>query len=165
MKGTIKKVESLILKGNKPTQRCFAQKSEMSSGTVSDTLNKDLKLKKMLKPRVHLLLPKPIAARKTSSRKHKLKITKASSQAKINSLYYQHNISESLIEEEILALYGKNIDKFEFHTDKASSHKFKSSATYLAKKELETGMKYIPFDKIPVNRLRIFQWTIVFMLY
>ena len=35
--------------------------------------------------------------------------------------------------------------------DKASSHTSKSTATYLAKKELETGIKCIPFNEIPVK--------------
>ena len=35
--------------------------------------------------------------------------------------------------------------------DKASSHMSQSTTAYLAKKESETGIKYIPFDGIPVK--------------
>ncbi|GFW72300.1 hypothetical protein TNCV_703371 [Trichonephila clavipes] len=50
---------------------------------------------------------------------------------KINRL----NILEPIFEEEIPTLYGKDIDKVEFHMDKASSQTYKSNADYLEKKE------------------------------
>ena len=81
----------------------------------------------------------------------KLKIKKVSSKAKINSLYYQQNILELLFEEEIPALYGKDIDKVKLHMDKASCHTSTSTTAYLAKKESETGIKCIPLDEIPVK--------------
>ncbi|GFW67485.1 hypothetical protein TNCV_3391561 [Trichonephila clavipes] len=62
---------------------------------------------------------------------------RVSSKAKINSLYYQHNILEPIFVEEIPTLYGKDIDKAELHMDKASSDAPKSTATYLAMKESE----------------------------
>ncbi|GFV59020.1 uncharacterized protein TNCV_1814091 [Trichonephila clavipes] len=83
----------------------------------------------------------------------KLKIKKASSKAKINSLYYQQNILESIFKEEIPTLYGKHIDKVELHMNKASSHTSKSTAAYLPKTESETGIKCIPFDEIGVKSL------------
>ncbi|GFV11315.1 hypothetical protein TNCV_3724041 [Trichonephila clavipes] len=55
--------------------------------------------------------------------------------------YNHHNSNEwnkqPIFEEEILALCGKDIDKVEIPMDKASSHKSKSTAAYLAKKESE----------------------------
>ncbi|GFX08855.1 transposase [Trichonephila clavipes] len=81
----------------------------------------------------------------------KLKIKKVSSKAEINSLYYQHNILEPIFEEQILPLYGKDIDKVELHMDKVSSHTSKSTAAYLPKKESEIGIKCIPFDEIRVK--------------
>ncbi|PRD20562.1 UNVERIFIED_CONTAM: Eml2 [Trichonephila clavipes] len=56
------------------------------------------------------------------------------------------SVLEPIFEEEIPTLYGKNIDIV--HTKKASSHTSESTASYLAKKESETGIKCIPFDKI-----------------
>lgn len=38
--------------------------------------------------------------------------------------------------------YIKKMNKVKLHIDKASSHSFKSSATYLAEKESQTGKKY-----------------------
>lgn len=35
----------------------------------------------------------------------------------VNSLYYQQNILEEIFEEEILALYRKDIDEVGIHTD------------------------------------------------
>ncbi|GFY18670.1 hypothetical protein TNCV_2398941 [Trichonephila clavipes] len=43
------------------------------------------------------------------------------------------------------------IDKVELYVDQVSSHMSKSTATYLAKKESETGIKCIPFDEILVK--------------
>ena len=60
----IKKVKSLILKENSLTQRSIASKLGMSSGTVMKIIHKDLKLKKMFKPKVHLLLPRHIRKEK-----------------------------------------------------------------------------------------------------
>ncbi|GFT22514.1 uncharacterized protein TNCV_3274711 [Trichonephila clavipes] len=54
--------------------------------------------------------------------------------------------------EEHLSKYQReleDIDKVERHTDKASSHTYKSTAAYLAKKE--TGKKCILFDNIRVK--------------
>ncbi|GFX29061.1 uncharacterized protein TNCV_3031031 [Trichonephila clavipes] len=65
----------------------------------------------------------------------RLKTKKVSSKAKINLLYYKKNILEPFFEEEIPALYGNDIDKFELHMDKASSHTSKSTAACLAKKK------------------------------
>ncbi|GFV99550.1 uncharacterized protein TNCV_5079141 [Trichonephila clavipes] len=59
--------------------------------------------------------------------------------------------SEPNFEKEIPSLYGKDFDKVQLHMDRASSHTSKSTATYLAKKESETGMKYIPFDEIHIK--------------
>ncbi|GFU49086.1 hypothetical protein TNCV_4173621 [Trichonephila clavipes] len=59
--------------------------------------------------------------------------------------------SEPSFEEEILDLYGKDIDKVEHHKDKVSSHPFKSTTTNLAKKELENGIKCISLDEISVK--------------
>ncbi|GFW21540.1 hypothetical protein TNCV_1533631 [Trichonephila clavipes] len=69
MQATIKKVKPLILKENSLTQRFIASKPRMSFGTVSKIIDKDLKLKKVFKPKVHLLLPQHIAERKTNCRK------------------------------------------------------------------------------------------------
>ncbi|GFU44161.1 phosphatase and actin regulator 2 [Trichonephila clavipes] len=46
----------------------------------------------------------------------------------------EQNILVPIFEEEIPTLFGKDIDKIELHMDKASSHKFKSTAAYFAKK-------------------------------
>ncbi|GFW80942.1 uncharacterized protein LOC103524116 [Trichonephila clavipes] len=66
------------------------------------------------------------------------------------------NILKSIFDEEIPALYGKDIDKVELLTNKASSHTSKSTAVYLAKKEPGTGIKCIPFDEIPVKSHDVF---------
>ncbi|GFX20016.1 hypothetical protein TNCV_1435761 [Trichonephila clavipes] len=66
---TVKKVKSLILKENPLIQKLIAANLGTSSGTVNEIIRKDLKLKKMFKPQVHLLLPKYIAERKTNCRK------------------------------------------------------------------------------------------------
>ncbi|GFU57196.1 hypothetical protein TNCV_2212461 [Trichonephila clavipes] len=68
----------------------------------------------------------------------KLKCKGVSSKTGINSLYYQQNILEPVLEGEIRPLYGKDIYKVEHPKDKASRYMFKSSATYLAKEESET---------------------------
>ncbi|GFW95429.1 uncharacterized protein TNCV_1721311 [Trichonephila clavipes] len=60
----------------------------------------------------------------------------------------EQNILKPSFEEEIHTLNGKDIDKVELHMDKTSSHTSKSTAAYLAKKESETGINYIPFDDI-----------------
>ncbi|GFX74248.1 hypothetical protein TNCV_838021, partial [Trichonephila clavipes] len=60
-------------------------------------------------------------------------------------------ILESIFEEEIPALYGKDIDTFELYVDKASSHTSKSTFAYLSKKESETRIKCSPLDDIPVK--------------
>ncbi|GFU83421.1 retrovirus-related Pol polyprotein from transposon opus [Trichonephila clavipes] len=64
---TTKKVKSAILKENPLTQSCIASKLGMSLSTLIK--HKYLKLKMMFKPKVHLLLPKHIAERKTNCRK------------------------------------------------------------------------------------------------
>ncbi|GFU83606.1 uncharacterized protein TNCV_1886411 [Trichonephila clavipes] len=46
---------------------------------------------------------------------------------------------------------GRDIDKFELQMSKASSYTSKSTATYLPKKESETGIMFFLFDKIPVK--------------
>ena len=56
-----------------------------------------------------------------------------------------------MFEDEIPALYGKDIDKVELHTHRASSHTSKSTTACLAKKESETGINCIPFAEIPVK--------------
>lgn len=73
---------------------------------------------------------------------------KASSKAKINSLFYRKNILGPVLEEEISALYGMDNNKFEVHMDKVSSQATKSTATYLAQKESEKGIKCIVFHEI-----------------
>ncbi|GFX16581.1 uncharacterized protein TNCV_23521 [Trichonephila clavipes] len=80
-----------------------------------------------------------------------LKIIKVSSKARINSLYYQQNILESIFVEEIPALYGKNFEKVELQMDRASSHTFKSTVTYLINRESETGIKYSSFEEIALK--------------
>ncbi|GFV64720.1 uncharacterized protein TNCV_1636731 [Trichonephila clavipes] len=45
--------------------------------------------------------------------------------------------------EEIPALYGKDVNKVELHTDKANSHPCKSTASYLAKKESKSESKSV----------------------
>ncbi|GFT25131.1 SCAN domain-containing protein 3 [Trichonephila clavipes] len=47
-----------------------------------------------------------------------------------------------IFDEEIPVLYGKDIDKVDLNMEKASNHMYKSTATYLAKKESETGIKW-----------------------
>ncbi|GFT62392.1 hypothetical protein TNCV_4717601 [Trichonephila clavipes] len=47
----------------------------------------------------------------------------------------EQNISESIFEEEIPALYGKDIGKVDLYMDKASNHTSKSTAAYLAKNQ------------------------------
>ncbi|GFU74217.1 transposase [Trichonephila clavipes] len=81
----------------------------------------------------------------------KLKIKKVSNKSKINSLYYQQNISEPIFVEEIPVLYGNDIYEVELHMDKAFSHTSKSKTAYLAKIDAETGIKCIKFDEIPVK--------------
>ncbi|GFX89214.1 uncharacterized protein TNCV_1339131 [Trichonephila clavipes] len=63
----------------------------------------------------------------------------------------RENTLKPIFEEEIPATYEKDNDKVEFHMDKACSNTSKSTATYLAKKESETGIKCIPFDEIRVK--------------
>ncbi|GFS47152.1 hypothetical protein TNCV_2053281 [Trichonephila clavipes] len=136
-----RKMESLILKENFLTHRFIASKLEMSSGTVSKMIHKDLKLKKMLKLKVHLLLPIQIAERKTNYRKLYEKHVAAEKTKCVVKLDETWNILEPIFEAEIPALYGKVIDKFELLMDKDSNHTFKSPVAYLAKKESETGIK------------------------
>ncbi|GFU67274.1 transposase [Trichonephila clavipes] len=81
----------------------------------------------------------------------KLEIRRVSCKAKINLLYYQQNILEPFFAEEIPTLYLEDIDKFELRMDKASSHMSNSTAAYLAKKESETRIMCIPFDKMRVK--------------
>lgn len=75
----------------------------------------------------------------------KLKIKKVSSKAIINSLYYQLNILEPIIEKEIPALL-----LLRCMWKKPSIHTSKSAATYLAMKKSQTELKYISFNLIPV---------------
>ncbi len=70
---------------------------------------------------------------------------------KINSLYHQQNSLETIFEEEIPALYKKDIYKVEIYMDKASSQTSKSTAAYLPNKESEIGIKCILFNEIPVK--------------
>ena len=55
MQATTKKVKSLILKENSLTLKFITSKLGMSSGTVNKFIHQYLKLKKMFKPKVHLL--------------------------------------------------------------------------------------------------------------
>ncbi|GFW36646.1 hypothetical protein TNCV_1956461 [Trichonephila clavipes] len=71
-----------------------------------------------------------------------IKTKKVPSKAKVDSLYYQQNNLERIFKEEITALYGKEIDKFELHIVKVPSHASKT-ASYLAKKESGTRIKCI----------------------
>ncbi|GFT97687.1 hypothetical protein TNCV_275321 [Trichonephila clavipes] len=63
----------------------------------------------------------------------------------------KQSILEPIFEEEILPLYGKDIDKVELRMNKVSSHTSKLTAAYLPKKEPEIGIKCIPFDEIRVK--------------
>ncbi|GFV13425.1 hypothetical protein TNCV_4277061 [Trichonephila clavipes] len=73
------------------------------------------------------------------------------------------NILEPIFDEEIPVLYGKDIDKVHFHKEKASNHMSKTIVAYLAKKELETGIKCIPPDEMPV--MPLLQWSFVLSVY
>ncbi|GFV45801.1 uncharacterized protein TNCV_2321611 [Trichonephila clavipes] len=199
---TMKKEKYLILKENPPTQRFIASNLGMYSGTVSEILHKDLKLKKRLKLKVRLFLPKHVAERKTNVRKlcakhlddekWKFGVTldeawvylmppgrqrpdqgprnsswqraKGSMSLAVALSTIQQSILEPIFEEGIPALYGKDIDKFELHMDKASIHLFKSSAAYLAKKETKTGIK-CDFMKYLKNHPKRLQWTLVLLVY
>lgn len=60
---------------------------------------------------------------------------KKTPKTKISSLYHQQNILELIFEEEISALFGKDIYKVKLHIVKASSHTPKSTFTYCTKKK------------------------------
>ncbi len=63
-----------------------------------------------------------------------IKNQNVSSKVKTYLFYYQQNTLKATSEEEIPALYRKNIYKFEIPMEKASSHMSKLSVAYLAKK-------------------------------
>ncbi|GFW30033.1 uncharacterized protein TNCV_1593511 [Trichonephila clavipes] len=66
-----------------------------------------------------------------------------------SQLYYNQNTLELIFEEEIPALYEKDIDKVKLHADKDSCD---TSVISLAKKkELKRGIKCILFDEILVK--------------
>ena len=100
---------------------------------------------------VHRKFPKEIHDSCRILLQRQIKNHKVSSKVKVNSLYYKNNILKPLFEEEIPALYGKDIDKVELCRDKASSHTSKSTTAYLVKKESKTGIKCIPLNEIPVK--------------
>jgi hypothetical protein len=63
------KVRQLVRGRNPATQRAIANKVGVSVGTVNAIINKNLNLEKRHKSRVHKLLPRHIAERKTNCRK------------------------------------------------------------------------------------------------
>lgn len=70
-----------------------------------------------------------------------LKFKRISSKAKIKSLYYQQHILEPIFEDEIPALYGKDICKIELHVDKATSQASKINFHSFSIERIETGIK------------------------
>jgi hypothetical protein len=81
----------------------------------------------------------------------KIKIRKIDKNVKINSAYYQTNVLTPIYKEDIPSLYANNLEKVELHQDKASSHTSKSTAIFLEKMQIETGIKSIPFKHIPAK--------------
>ena len=81
----------------------------------------------------------------------KLTIKRIEKNAKINSIYYQEKILTPIFKEEIPSLYPFDLYKVELHQDKASSQTSKSTAIFLEKMRIETGIKTIPFSHIPVK--------------
>ncbi len=67
-------------------------------------------------------------------------------------IYYPQSISETILEEEIPALYGMDVFKFKMYMEKTSSHTFKSTAAYWTK----TGIKCILCNEMPVKSLERF---------
>lgn len=76
----------------------------------------------------------------------KLKLKKVSRKNKVLSLQCQHNILETILEENFTVLYEQYIIKVE-HMDEVSFYIFKSTAAYLAKKQSQM----IKFTKITLN--------------
>ncbi len=68
MQVNIKKLKSLILKENPPSQIFILLKLGISFETASKIIDKYAQLKKIFKPKVNLLLPESIAEEKTSCR-------------------------------------------------------------------------------------------------
>ena len=65
----IRKVKTMAMQENPPTQRVMAQKCQVSQRTINKIIHKDLKLQKKFKSKVHALLPKHVAERRTNCRK------------------------------------------------------------------------------------------------
>ncbi|GFX79009.1 hypothetical protein TNCV_3912961 [Trichonephila clavipes] len=67
------------------------------------------------------------------------------------NVFRQSDYLKPIFEEEIPALYGKDIDEVEFQKDKTFSPPSKLTADCLAKKESKAGIKCIPLDEMLVK--------------
>lgn len=65
----VQKVRKFVTKENPSTQRAIAQRVGVSQTTVHKIIHKDLHLEKRFKSRVHKLLPRHVAERRTNCRK------------------------------------------------------------------------------------------------
>jgi hypothetical protein len=65
----VKKVRSLVLQENPPTQKAIASRVHVSKSTVNRIISQDLKLELRHKAKVHVLRPRHIAERRTNCRR------------------------------------------------------------------------------------------------